>query len=262
MDLYKELFNCYGAVKRAKGCYLYTTSGVRVTDIYMNGAAAILGRGGRSKNLKNILSRALPNGFFTPFSFSLDKAISNFFGVPYKTKILFYSREQFLENNKLLVYKPFLSVPSGAFIFPLEVQIAVIYILCTPVNKGLNYNNCAKDTPQKSEHTFNNYACDFCNTLEVAASKEIFALKKFTQNYCENDFNIYDGIINKYWERHGAYLTPIASILNNYEDFALYMLKKCQIFINPYKEDSIVPLVEHKNAFNMLKKYPYDNKNI
>ena len=42
-DLFKELYNRYGAVTRARGCFLYTKKGVRLTDLYQEGGRAILG---------------------------------------------------------------------------------------------------------------------------------------------------------------------------------------------------------------------------
>ena len=41
-ELFIELHKRYGAVKRARGCFLYTSKGVRVTDLYQEAGRAIL----------------------------------------------------------------------------------------------------------------------------------------------------------------------------------------------------------------------------
>ena len=64
-ELFTELFNRYGAVTRARGCFLYTKKGVRVTDLYQEAGRAILGwEGGSAFTMfKNILSRGQTGSF-------------------------------------------------------------------------------------------------------------------------------------------------------------------------------------------------------
>ena len=54
-----EISKRFGNVKRARGCFLYTEKGVRLTDLFQEGGRAILGWGGNSAFtvLKNVLSR-------------------------------------------------------------------------------------------------------------------------------------------------------------------------------------------------------------
>ena len=56
-ELFKELYNRFGAVRRARGCFLYTAKSHRVTDLYQEGGRAILGwEGGSAFTLmKNII---------------------------------------------------------------------------------------------------------------------------------------------------------------------------------------------------------------
>ena len=60
-ELFTELFNQYGAVTRARGCFLYTKKGVRITDLYQEGGRAILGWEGDSAFtlMKNVISLEL-----------------------------------------------------------------------------------------------------------------------------------------------------------------------------------------------------------
>ena len=82
-ELFRELFNRYGAVRRARGCFLYTKKGVRVTDLYQEAGRAILGwEGGSAFTMfKNVLSRGQTGSFIceeAPLT-RLQKAISELF---------------------------------------------------------------------------------------------------------------------------------------------------------------------------------------
>ena len=82
-ELFNELFNRFGAVKRARGCFLYTGKGVRITDLYQEGGRAILGwEGGNAFTMfKNVLSRGQTGSFIcedTPEP-RLQKAVSSLF---------------------------------------------------------------------------------------------------------------------------------------------------------------------------------------
>ena len=75
--LFQELYSRYGAVKRARGPFLYTERGVRIVDMYQENGRAVLGWGGGSAftHLKNVLSRGLTGSYRTVFSFQLAKAL-------------------------------------------------------------------------------------------------------------------------------------------------------------------------------------------
>ena len=79
-ELFTELYKRYGAVTRARGCFLYTKKGVRVTDLYQEAGRAILGwEGGSAFTMfKNVLSRGQTGSFIceeAPVS-RLQKAVS------------------------------------------------------------------------------------------------------------------------------------------------------------------------------------------
>ena len=81
--MFNELLNRYGAVKRARGCFLYTAKGIRITDLYQEGGRAILGWEGSSAFtiMKNIISRGQTGSFIceTSPSYRLQKAVSDLF---------------------------------------------------------------------------------------------------------------------------------------------------------------------------------------
>ena len=63
--LKNEIKKRYGNVKRARGIYLYTEKGVRLTDCYLDGGRGILGHGGgKAKTaFKDCFERGA-NGFY------------------------------------------------------------------------------------------------------------------------------------------------------------------------------------------------------
>ena len=82
-ELFYELHERYGAVTRARGAFLYTKKGVRLTDLYQEAGRAILGwEGGNSFTIfKNILSRGQTGSFICEDSngYRLQKAVSELF---------------------------------------------------------------------------------------------------------------------------------------------------------------------------------------
>ena len=78
--LRNEIFLRYGNIKRARGNFLYTEKGVRLTDLYREGGRAILGWGSEGSGaftvFKDVLQRGLTGSFPTAMTYRLQKAIS------------------------------------------------------------------------------------------------------------------------------------------------------------------------------------------
>ena len=92
-ELYKELYNLYGPVTRARDCFLYTKKGVRLTDLFLENGRAILGWDGKSSftMLKNTLNRGQTGGFICEENERLEKAVSEL--LTSKRKIFFFSNK-------------------------------------------------------------------------------------------------------------------------------------------------------------------------
>ena len=80
--LASEITKRYGTVQRARGCFLYTRKGVRLTDLYREGGRAILGwKGGAAlKVFKNTLDRGLTGSFDTDYEGRIARAVSSLIG--------------------------------------------------------------------------------------------------------------------------------------------------------------------------------------
>lgn len=74
-----ELIKRYGAVVRARGSYLYTQKGVRLTDLYLDAGRAVLGRGCSGSNafrvLKNTLERGETGSFPSAYNTRFQNAV-------------------------------------------------------------------------------------------------------------------------------------------------------------------------------------------
>lgn len=82
MEAYQaEIIRRFGRVRRARGFYLYTERGVRITDLFLDGGASILGRNASRARLdfKRYLSRGLWGPLPTCASAQLQQALRTCF---------------------------------------------------------------------------------------------------------------------------------------------------------------------------------------
>ena len=106
-EYYSEISNRFGNIKRARGTFLYTEKGVRVTDLYLEQGRAVLGWGndngtnGTSGFLKfkNIINRGLTGSFNTDFSKQLDRAVSDLLNANCKAFVFSTEENLFLNSH-------------------------------------------------------------------------------------------------------------------------------------------------------------------
>ena len=263
-ELYNELYNRYGPVRRARGSFLYTKKGIRVTDMYQEGGRAILGwEGGNAFTMfKNVLSRGQTGSFIcedTPVS-RLQKAVSELFASD-RTVFLFSSQKAAFEAGLTLfpdetsLYRPWnsqneklnISQIAGLILTPPLPWAETIFILAADTKR-------IQENPDKLLLLRNTIKLPFA--LETAYTRSIYNLIKALQERKETDWFIYDTVLTKYWNREGPYLFPKIP-QDNYKDFALHCLD-CGIFISPeYNQPSIVPFDADRGVFTKLKNSPF-----
>lgn len=274
-----ELYNLYGAVTRARGPFLYTKKGIRITDLYQENGRAILGwdAGNAFTYLKNVLSRGQTGSFICEDISKVAKAVS---------ELLASDRQIFYFSNKMdalkagldisqintSIYKPWnnanqiwsdidtvviepplpwtntiyilavnLSAPK-----PVSIATPAVVAIPTPSN---NIGLPGIETPQN--------AITIPYALEAAIARSIYNLIEAIQTRQEKDWFIYDTVLTKYFKRTGPYLQPIVP-KNKYDDFVLHCLN-LGIAINPnYNENSIVPFGADKGVFTKLKNSPFN----
>ena len=257
-ELYEEIFSRYGAVTRARGCFLYTKKGVRLTDMFQAGGRAILGWGGGEAftRFKNIMNRGLTGNFITEYSDKIDRACSDLFA-SYK-KVFFYNdlKKALAEAEKICPesfgeWKPWSGVNFDASVFaPPLPWCENIFILAVPETFSSQSTLSELSDSPDSVSPKNNIVLP--SALVASMTRIMYDLIQALQNREEKNWFIYDSILTKFFERKGPYLYPkIAE--KEYDDF----VKKCLdagVVISPeYCTPSIIPFGADKGVFTKLK---------
>lgn len=259
-DFYKKIYDSYGFITRARGTFLYTKKGVRLTDLYQEDGRAILGWEGGSAFtfLKNYLSKGLTGSFICEDHSRLTKAMETLLFS--ERTLFFFSTKQdavqaglYFSPENLSVYKPW---------NPCEVKFcdvdSVIFTPTLPWTDTIFILAVKSEIAQKAD--LNNLPVKDISVpfaLQAAITKSIYNLIKELQIREEKDWFIYDTVISKYWQRNGAYLYSKVPE-NKYDEFVEHCLN-CQLVINPdFKYPSIVPYGADKGVFTKLKNNPFD----
>jgi len=264
-ELYAELYNQYGAVKRARGPFLYTKKGIRITDLYLEGGRAILGWEGGSAftMMKNVLSRGQTGSFICEDKASarLQKAVSELFASE-RSVFCFSSQNEALKAGLTLfpdetnIYRPWnpqnpkirISEAAGLILMPPLPWAESIFMLAADTKR-------IKDNPDMLLLIKGAIKLPFA--LETAYTRSIYNLIRALQEREEKDWFIYDPVLTKYWERKGPYLYPKVAV-EQYKSFVLHCLK-LGILISPdYNTPSIVPYGADKGIFTKFKNSPFN----
>ena len=264
-ELFTELYKRYGAVTRARGCFLYTKKGVRVTDLYQEAGRAILGwEGGSAFTMfKNVLSRGQTGSFIceeVPAS-RLQKAVSELLA---SDRIIFCfssHKDAFEAGLSLFPDETSFYRPWNAQNEKIKINQQAALILTPPLPWAENLFILALDAKKVEENPdkllFIRNTIKLPFALEVAMTRSIYNLIKALQERQEKDWFIYDPVLTKYWNREGPYLFPKVP-KDNYADFALHCLD-CGIVISPdYNQPSIVPFGADRGVFTKLKNSPFE----
>ena len=256
-----ELRLRYGAVRRARGCFLYTQNGVRLVDLFQESGRAILGWGtGTSFTVfKNSLSRGYTGSCSTDALARLSKAVERLLDSPRKV-ILFTQKQEALRAglsvapNSTAVWKPWLScAPDWALVDAVLVEpplpwTAGLYVLafrCTPeLESAVAVLGVPASVPVAAP-------------LLVAAARAIDDMRAALNARCEHDWFLYDRVLSAYWKRGGPYLHPSVEA-GHYRSFFCHCLD-CGVLISPvYEQPSIVPFGANCGVFSALKKNPFE----
>lgn len=264
-ELFLELHKRYGAVKRARGCFLYTAKGVRITDLYQEAGRAILGWEGASAftMMKNVISRGQTGSFICEekAGYRLQKAVSELFASERKL-IYFSSQKEALQSGLALspegcsIYRPW-----NAQNEKINISDIPSLIFTPPLPWAETHFILAIDAKQIEKNPDSllliRGAINLPFALETAYTRSIYNLIKALQEREEKDWFIYDSVLTKYWERQGPYLFPKLS-QEKYKEFSLHCLD-CGILISPeYNQPSIVPFGADRGVFTKLKNSPFE----
>jgi len=249
----EELYKRYGAVTRAKNCFLYTKKGVRITDLFQENGRAILGWEGGSAftHLKNVLSRGQTGSFICEDVSRVAKAVS---------LLLNSERKIFYFNSKADALKAATTIaPESTSTYKPWTAESVNWedvscvVMAPPVPwTDTIYLLAVKDSKETPAGTIKlPYA------MEAAITRAIYNLIDAIKTRAEKDWFIYDPILTKYFERKGPYLYSKVPA-EKYDNFVLHCLD-LGIAINPdFNNPSIIPFGADKGVFTKLKNSPFD----
>lgn len=255
-----EITNRFGTIKRARGCFLYTKKGIRLTDLYQEGGRAILGWGGTSAYtmLKNVLSRGLTGSFDTDFIPQLKKAVSELLGSERIVAV-------FTEKQDAIKAALKASPQNTSFWRPwnqenIDWRTVDAVVIEPPLAWTPSFFILALKPSAESEAVvISSSQKRLPSPLCAAITRSIYNMIAALQIREEKDWFIYDTVVTKYWTRKGPYLYPKVSE-QDYDDFVLHCLD-CTLAISPsYNVPSIVPFGADFGVFGKLKNNPFVKK--
>jgi len=249
-----EIFKRYGAITRARGCFLYTKKTVRLTDLYQEGGRAILGWGGSSAftMLKNTLNRGITGSFFTELHPQLAKAVSMLLDNQKSTRTVYVFNS--LEEAKAAAKDACVFTPFDPDKTDYATKDAVIIAPPLPYSSTtvlLAINSQGQLLTEKAKSVLT-----IPSPMIAGICRSIYDLIKAEKEREEKDFYLYDPVLTKYWVRKGCYLFPKVP-KEQYHDFMLHCLD-CAVVISPnYDVPSLVPFGADRGVFTALKNKPF-----
>lgn len=268
--LFSKITGMYGTIRRARGCFLYTSKNVRLTDLYQAGGRAILGwgSGGAVSVLKNVLERKLTGIFDTDFSpmygaesSRLSKAVSELLGGFDDRRVFVFNSCGQWGNPAEFAEKEFgikcvRFVPWNQDSADWREELAVLveppfawdeecFVIALDRSAGFDWEKLSSR------------AYRIPSPLCAAYTRAIYDLIRALQERSEKDWFRYDAVLSKYWTRKGPYLIP-AVPAESYRDFMLHCAE-CGLVVSPdYEVPSIVPFGADRGNFSKLKNNPFE----
>lgn len=249
-----ELHKRYGRITRARNCFLYTSKGVRITDLFQEDGRAILGWRGDSAFtiLKNLITKGISGSYICEDFPQVKKSVNavlgsdfNIYFFPSKTSALKQAIKISAENTA--VWKPWLSdAPEFknndcVIMAPPLPWTDSVYILAVKTEINCDLSLESMDIPFP---------------LQAAIARAFYNLIAETKVRQEKDWFIYDPILTKYFTRKGPYLYSKVP-QDKYDDFVIHCLN-LGIAINPdFNSPSIIPYGADRGIFTKLKNSPF-----
>jgi len=259
--LASEITLRYGTVQRARGCFLYTRKGIRLTDMYQEGGRAILGWGGGPSFtvFKNTMNRGLTGSFDTDAAARVSKAVSSLLA---GERVLFTFTDRTTALRAALAFSKentsfwrpwnqegidWRTVNAVIIVPPLPWASPLFFVAVKPESVD-SYAASGMAVPESAR---------IPAALAAAVSRSIYDMIAALQFREEKNWFSYDTVLTKYWTRKGPYLYPKTGE-EQYGAFILHCLD-CELVVSPdYNVPSIVPFGADKGVFTKLKNSPFE----
>ena len=259
-EYYSEISARFGEIKRARGTFLYTEKGVRLTDMYLENGRAILGWGngngtngtGAFLKIKNIINRGLTGSFETDFQKQLDKAVSDLLRAECRALVYFDTakaeKAALSFSTRLVKYVPWVGL-----VHENEIVKDFECLLITP---PLPWTDNLYVLAVRNDITALFYPERVSGAILGGLSRSIYDLIAELPCRGEKNWFMYDVYLKEYFTRKGPYLYPKMQE-KDYDDFVKHCLS-CNIAISPdYNVPSIIPYGADKGVFTLLKNNPW-----
>lgn len=258
----------YGAVRRARGPFLYTASGKRLLDMYLEGGRAILGwRGGKGYTVfKNVLSRGAIGSFYTGEEDSIVQAVNMLFenSATEKRKVIIFRDKSTalrtaytLSKDSTMFWRPWGGTKGdredALYMKAASNADCIVFVPPFPWGEAL-YMLAVKERVEGADSIESTF---IPSPLASSIVRSIYDLKAQLPLRGEKDWFSYDKVLCRFFVRQGPYLFP--SIGENgergeerYDDFITACLE-CGIVISPsYSVPSIIFPATDEGVFKKL----------
>ncbi|MBP3710291.1 MAG: hypothetical protein J6I73_07820 [Treponema sp.] len=253
-----ELAQRYGTVQRARGYFLYTRKGVRLTDMYQEGGRAILGWRGTSFTVfKNVMNRGATGSFDTDCTPRIAKAVCALLGDV---------RTVFICENRNAALALALTFSKERTSFwkawsDIDWHAADCVVIVPPFPWASSVHLVAVKSEVHEAFLASGFTSP--NNARIAAplaagiARALYDMIATIPKRTEKDWFLYDTVLTNYWTRTGPYLYPKVAE-STYDDFVRHCLD-CTLVVSPdYNVPSIVPFGVDKGVFTKLKNAPFE----
>ncbi len=259
--LASEITLRYGTVQRARGCFLYTRRGIRLTDMYQEGGRAVLGWGGGAPFtvFKNTMNRGLTGSFDTDVTPRLEKAVSSLLAgrrtvFTFTDRAAAFKAALTFSKESTSFWKPWnqensdwRTVDAVIVVPPLPWATPLFFVAVRPEIVEV-FSAAGAELPESAR---------IPAALAAAAVRSFYDMTAALQFREEKDWFRYDTVLTKYWTRRGPYLYPKIDE-KKYGAFILHCLD-CALVVSPdYNVPSIVPFGADKGVFTKLANSPFE----
>lgn len=284
-----ELIKRYGAVVRARGPYLYTQKGVRLTDLYLDAGRAVLGRACSGSNafrvLKNTLERGETGSFPSAYNTRFQKAVLSLipgydYAARFSTEDSLLRAAALYTSDQTTGTKQDSTGTQGAAVSPnagRRVKLWRPWQTEAAAAGDNSYETLGTETliaegvlafyPPLALQEAGFIAVfkagnkhfplsDLCSgALLNAITRSIYDLQREIPKRGEKEWSRFDAVLSPYFEREGAYLIPKIGGAQ-YEDFVNHCLD-CRLLIPPSPAPALVPVGVNEGDFSRLKQTPF-----
>ncbi len=260
-QLSKEIYSRYGAVRRARGIYLYTEKGVRLTDCYLDGGRAIMGYGtGKARTqFKDTFERGANGVYASGFESRLITAVRHL--LPGCYSVIRWWNDETIAGAQMLsggesdavLWRPFLDFaaasekniagyPVATMQWPLAAtldQLPDVVQLIPPFSWAGLPRIYAFKVPAGAHITIP--ASDVvASPLLVAMARAFSDLKSFLATYTDDDFARNTRALQPWFTRKGPWLFYTADSAQ-YDNLVLAALDAGIVLPPESVEPAVVP---------------------